>query len=149
MSGIKGRSGRKPRHEEEKKILKKLYPLAVSKVREILQSQVASEGTLLEAAKVVIYQVDGKPHISIDQRVTGYIGLITADGLAERIKLRRAEETHLIAQYSVEVPQLNEAKLVAKDAVQRGIGAEGGINAIQGQEEEDTATEREEIEAPE
>lgn len=106
----------------------------------------ADERVQLQALTYLSDRHLGKARQTIDQRVA--IGLITADGIAERIKLRRAEETNLIAQYSVEVPQLNKAKLVAKDAVQRGIGAEGGINAIQGQGEEDTATEREETEAP-
>lgn len=44
----------------------------------------------------------GKPRISVDQRVTGLIGLITPDQLEQATRLVQLEEAKLIAQYSVQ-----------------------------------------------
>ena len=69
MSGTKGHSGRKPRHQEESKILEGLYPKAISTVRDILNDKSNPANVRLEAALAVIWKKIGKPRQSVEAKV--------------------------------------------------------------------------------
>jgi len=101
MSGVKGRSGRRPREIENRKILRRLYPLAVTRICEILNNPDELSSVKLEAAKIVIYQVDGKPRFQVDHTVKALIGIASAQQLEEAIKLALQSEAKLIAEYSI------------------------------------------------
>jgi len=100
MSGIKGKSGRKPRHLEESKILDGLYPQAVCVVKEILKDKNAAANTRLDAALAVIWKKTGKPHQSQDLRIGRLVQLPTGDDYELATRKVLEEDRKLIEQYS-------------------------------------------------
>lgn len=116
MSGIKGKSGRKPRHLEESKILDGLYPQAVCVVKEILNDKKTASNTRLEAALAVIWKKTGKPHQSQDLRVTA-IRLVSGDDYELAMRKVLEEDSKLIEQYG---SGLTEIKGGSNNAINRG-----------------------------
>jgi hypothetical protein len=112
MSGKPGRSGRKPRHVEETQIVNKLFPIAVSRIKQILEDDNAPYKEWLEAAKVPIYHKIGKPRIQIDTTVKGLVGVISGEQYVEALRAVKEQEQALIAQYSevhtIEAPESEE-----------------------------------------
>ena len=116
MSGIKGKSGRKPRHLEESKILDGLYPQAVTVVKEILNNKKTASNTRLEAALAVIWKKTGKPHQSQDLRI-GRLSPFTGDEYELALRKIIAEDQKLIEQYGENdaIQRQGEGQTVAQD----------------------------------
>ena len=65
MAGIKGKSGRKPRRDEERALIGQYFEAAVSVVVEILSDIDTPKHIRLDAAKMLIEQHVGKAKQSI------------------------------------------------------------------------------------
>ena len=114
MSGVKGRSGRKPRREEDRKrLLTKHYPVACDTIAETMKDPMATRRDKLQAAIEIVHQAIGKG--MSEQKIQAVIGVMTYGerlALEDRATERARLENTLLTEYSI-----------------------GGIDAIQREEE--------------
>lgn len=96
MTGIKGKSGRRPRNIEDRKRLSKLYPTAIIVLEEILkdEKQLMMPDAKLRAAIEVVRQVIGMPRQQ--QEITGIMAMGTIGEILAQQQIERANRAQIV-----------------------------------------------------
>lgn len=96
MAGVKGKSGRKPRRLEERKLIGRHFKAAVTVVCEMLTDKTLPPAIRFDAARLIIEQHIGRAPQQINTQLTGAIVVTNAD-LEQALLEVRAYNERLLA----------------------------------------------------